>query len=1390
MCLRSLLGRQRGEILTVNSQQESAARGAENRSPHLVVGIGASAGGIDACKRLLHEMPADLGAAFVIILHLAPAQESHLADIFKGATRMEVTQVTGADRLLGNHVYVIAPATSLRIVDGTLKAGEPHEPHYQARPVDSFFVSLADERKDSAVGIVLSGTGDDGAAGMKAIRAAGGLCLVQDSATAEYDGMPQSASDTGVADAVVPPEAMGEIVRAYAADRSQRPSTDRPTVGQTDEGRADEGRADESSGELDPILRLLEERYGLDFRHYKKGTMERRTERRMGFKRIANQDEYVEYLRKTPEEVEALYNDLLIDVTRFFRDPDEWNFLREDILPDLLQARPRGEPLRIWSTGCATGEEVYSLAMVCLEQLKDTGRPMKLRVFASDVSHEALATARRGSYPLSIEDQVSPERLARFFRRTEQGYEVERILRDVVTFAAHDLLSDPPFAHLDLVSCRNVLIYLQPHAQERLLERFHFALRPGGVLWLGSSETIGRRTELFEARSSPHHFYRATGDAQPPRYRAATWVGTGPTGPGFRGERSEARAGPKVGRLVEQLVLQRFTSASVIINRSLETLYFFGPTEDYLTRPQGQARMDLLSWVRPGLYAKLRTGLTEAIEQRATVTFTAAHIEPKANNTQIEVTIEPITGVPAEGLFAVIFRDIPRPSGVQETLVEDGTMRDAVLAQLGRELDDTREELKTVVEQLKIANEDYHAGHEELLSLNEEFQSSNEELETSKEELQSLNEELTTINRQLEERNTELRAVNTDLNNLLVSTDVPTIFLNGQLRIRRFTPACTEVMRIVPTDIDRSLENIKMRVHDENILADAERVLRTAEPVEVEVAADHDRWFVRKALPYRTEDGEVDGVCLTFQDITAQKRSVAASENARLFAESIIKTSRTPLLVLDRELCVRVANRAFYDAFRVKKEETEGRRIYELGNRQWDIPAFRRLLDEVLPSEREVRNYDLEHTFEDIGWRVMRLNANAMKREGRTALILVSIEDVTDLRQAEIAAEKRAEELLEEHRRKDEFLAMLGHELRNPLGALSSGLEVMSTASDPSRVEHLRLMMVRQIRRMTAMLDQLLDVARVVSGKFVLEQEAVNVADAARSAIETLTPLLESRKQQLTVSLPDERTAVVLGDAVRLAQVIENLLGNAIKYTESGGRIWLTVGATDGTVRLSVRDTGIGMEPHLLEHAFELFTQAPVSLDRAQGGLGLGLALVRTLVQMHKGEITAHSPGPGHGSEFVMTLPRLRTRDIMQAPGAKPAHRLRGAFPARVLVVDDEEDAAQMLAELLSSQGHEARSAHDGPTALQAAREFRPHIVLLDLGLPNMDGYEVARRLRAEHSEPMILVAMTGYQRDKDRLEESGFDEHLLKPVDFEKLAALFDKRDTDHAALKVSHVD
>ena len=1325
--------------------------------PRLVVGIGASAGGLEACKKFLAALPSGSGIAIVIVMHLDPNRRSHIGEIFKTSTALDIVEVSEPQRLERDHVYVIVPNTSLEVRDGVLNPNKPHDLHGRRHPVDALLSSLAEDQKQFAVGIVMSGTGNNGSSGIQEIRASGGLCLVQDPATAQYDGMPQSAIATGAVDYVLPPEDMPKILLDYARDAGgfRRGAQGAPV-----------GR------EFDAILELLGQTYKLNFLHsYKRGTLQRRIERRLGLVRAPDWRAYLQLLHDDPGEVARLYDDLFIGVTEFFRDPGVWEAIKTQFLPSIL-ARDANAPVKFWVAGCATGEEAYTLAIIVLEQLERARRAPNVQIFATDVAENALARARRGLYPSSIRDSVTPERLSRFFRQHDNTFEVARDVRDMVTFAVHNLLTDPPFSQVDLATCRNVLIYLEEHAQQRLLDLFYFALKPGGLLVLGASETPGRYGNSFQSVSEKAPIYRSTATTETARQQHVQLVGDrvmrGVAGGSVIAP--TAAKGSKVSRVVEQIVLSRYVYACVTITESFEIQSFWGPTHQYLTQPTGEARMDLLSWARSGIYPRLRTALDEARRSKQRVTISDMLVEREGAIHRVECTIEPITPLPGESrLWLVSFRDVPTAPAVE---VRADDSEKPLLRQLEAENQNLREELQVTLEQLESTSEEYRAGHEELLSLNEELQSSNEELQASKEELQSLNEEMLTVNRQLEDRNAELRSISNDLENLITSTEIPIIFLDRELRVRRFTAAATQVMRLVPSDVGRSIEHIKERAQDTGLLRDAQVVLETLIPVTTEILTEEARWYARTVRPYRTADDRIEGICIAFVEVTNQKLAAAQHEDARRSAEAIVAASPAALLIVDAQMRVITANEAFCKLFKVSRHEIESVRLYDLGNREWDIPRLRQLLERILPDQEEVRDYEVEQEFAHLGRRVMRIHARRMSRGDLPPYILLGFEDLTEHITIEEMLRARATDLDRERQRRNEFLAMLGHELRNPLAALTHGLDLLRLGrGDAERVLDIQRMMARQAKRITALLDQLLDVGRLVSGKIQIAKQPVDLADAVQAAVEAVTPLLEVHQHELAVSMPPGQEVIVVGDVVRLTQVVENLLTNAAKYTEDGGKISLTIECDEARVRLAVRDNGIGMDAELLPHIFELFTQAPRALDRSAGGLGLGLPLVKRVVEMHGGEVEATSPGRGLGSTFIVTLPRLSSDSTPQTKDGEARFEPSNTERRRILVVEDEEDVRSTLVELLAAAGHDAVAAPEGFTALERTRTFRPDVVLIDLGLPGMDGYELARRLREEHQDAeLLLIALTGYQSDANRLTQAGFDQHVIKPPDMQKI--------------------
>ncbi|MFW6093249.1 MAG: CheR family methyltransferase [Pseudomonadota bacterium] len=1318
--------------------------------------MGASAGAIEAWQALFQAMPADTGMAFVLVLHLDPSRTSHIAEILQGSTdNVTIVQAEGTVVLEPDHAYVIAPNSKLHMARGALQVEPLATDEIRGGLVDYLFTSLAEAEGARSVGVVLSGAGHDGAAGLARIREAGGLTIAQDPDTASTTSMPQAAIDAGVVDAALAPADIPAALLRFAQEGSRPESSEPP---------AEQVHAPRARG-LEGILEMLGELADVDFSYYKTGTLERRTRRRMDDLGIEDWDDYAARLADDPDELEALYYDVLIGVTEFFRDPPVWDELAGE-LPALLADRD-APGARVWVAGCGTGEEAYSLAMLLHEQLPARSHS-KIQIYATDLNEHTLAVARRGIYPPEAVENVTEGRRQRYFNHYDGRLQIDRTIRDFVTFAPHNALSDAPFSRMDIVTCRNLLIYLTPQGHDMLLKRLHFALRPGGLLVLGRAETLGRQSRLFDVVSETHNIFRARDvplrepfdirSRSSARVRSPLQSPRPATAPGRDGE-------PGPDRRIERFVLRERTPASVVVTADFEIRHLYGRTQEYLVPPTGESRQDLLSWIRPGFYIRLRSVLMQALETGETVTA-EGHIDREGTMKRVQCTVEPLAAaIGAEGLLLVTFHDLGEPT---REAVEVAESEEPLVRTLEQELSDARRELQATIEQLESAGEEHHASNEELQSLNEELQSSNEELEASKEELQALNEEMNTINHELEEKNVELREANADLNALFVNTGIPTVFLDRDLRIRRFTSAATDLMHLVASDVGRSIEQVKERFEGGRTFEKAREVLATREKVSEEVTTQAGRIYQRNILPYRLERDEVSGVCITFNDVTEQRLAARASEANRAFAEEIIETVRAPLLVLDTELRVNATNRAFREVFG-EIDEVAGKALAEIRDRSWNVPELDEIIRAVLSQGRDVTDFEIDSPNRNI-----LVNASRVRGGDESEGVVVSFEDVTQHREAERQSQRRAEELKEDARRKDEWIAMLGHELRNPVGAIGNAVELLEKGPLPAE-QHARTVAIlkRQVTHIAGLLDDLLDAARIISGKLEIERRRLDLAEVGEWASDTVRPLAEDKEQALNVSLPPAGTVWVEGDPLRLTEILTNLLGNAIKYTESGGRIDLSIETDADTAVIRIADNGMGIAPELQSEIFDTFTQGPRYLDRADRGLGLGLPLVRSLVALHGGEVTVSSEGEGKGSEFLVVLPLARDNDAELDPALAPNSSEAARGPARrVLVVDDEADVAATLEDLLLAHGHEVLTAGDAEAALEAARRLSPQVALLDLGLPGTDGYELGRRLRAEQPD-VRLIAITGYRRNADRLEAAGFDDHLIKPINAQRLFEL-----------------
>jgi two-component system CheB/CheR fusion protein len=1249
-----------------------------------IVGVGASAGGLEAFTHLLSHLPADSGMAFVLIQHLDPSHKSFLSEALGKATRMRVSQVLHDELVEPDHIYVIPPDADVSIQAGRLmllaRTDESVKPHL---PIDSFFAALAAERGSHAIGVVLSGTASDGTEGLKAIKAEGGITLVQDPKTAKFQGMPQSAVDAVVVDYALPLPALAEeLIRLSRHPYIVAPAPavqEWPPGGEQEEPTGTESPGPETAIDETTlkIMAVVKNQTGVDFSEYKSPTFDRRLARRMALRRIDGQQNYLGLLKTDPDEVNALCEDALIHVSSFFRDPEVFEALRLRVFPEILKHKAEGAPIRIWVAGCSTGEEVYSIALTLLDLLGDSSQPHPIQLFGSDVSEAAIRVARAGRYADGAMRGVSDDQRRRYFTKVDSGLRINKTVRDLCVFVRHDLARDPPFSKIDLLSCRNVLIYFDQELQRRIVPTFHYGLNQPGFLLLGLSEHIAGFGQLFFPFDKSAKIFSRSLSASNLRFAPRADLHAAQT----RVKTTETdglRRGGEVGKHLDNLLLARYAPPGVLINERMEILQFRGQTGAFLQSAPGEPQTNVVKMARGGLLAKLRSTLARAKADRAPVRTAGVEIDQDGVTRKCDLVVLPFAGLPdvKERLFVVLFEDAAAsPGGKSKRRAAAGTRGKPLSAKdarripmLEHELSATTEYLHSLMKEHSRTNDDLGSVNEELISGNEELQSLNEELETAKEELQSTNEELTTVNDELHTRNQEVGQINTDLVNLLETVDIPIVILDKERHIRRYTPKARKVMNLLPTDVGRLFSDIKPNIDVPDMDHQIGDALSTCEARESDVQDRAGRWYRLQIRPFKRADGEVDGVIVSLFDIDSLKHHLSEAHEA--------------------------------------KEEAE-----------------------------------------------------------------------------------RAD------RAKDEFLAVLSHELRTPLSALLMHTQLLRQGGAINEKQDAACNAIERSTKMQAkLIDDLLDVSRIVTGKMRVDLQSVDLVAVVRATVESVGALAAKKSIELKVSL-DESLGPVSADRTRLEQVVCNLLINAIKFTPKGGHVDVLLEGAGGLAHLKISDTGMGIDPSFLPRIFNRLTQKDSSTTRTHDGLGLGLAIVRHLVDAHGGTVRAESPGPGRGATFHVTLPLLsavparsiespaeapglapgQARETMSSPagGATTPGRLAGQ---RILVLEDDESIRRALAEMLALSGAIVRTAESASAGMDVFRQFHPHALLCDIAMPVEDGYEFIRRIRTlsaangGQTPALALTALAG-ERNRERALSEGFQMYLVKPVELGDLA-------------------
>ncbi|TAG86442.1 MAG: response regulator [Oscillatoriales cyanobacterium] len=1367
-------------------------------APFPIVGIVASAGGLEAFTEFLSHLPADTGMAFVLIQHLDPNYKSLLSEILATKTQMPVSQVLDGTTVEPNQVYIIPPNTKMTLAQGVLKLTPREKVYGKYMPGDAFLVSLAVDRGHKAIAVVLSGGDGDGSLGIKAIKAAGGVTFAQCEASAKFDSMPNTAVATGDVDFVLPPQQIAQEL----ANLSVNPLLSCPisTIAVEELLEQRDVRA--------TILGLLRSTTGVDFTHYKVATVDRRIQRRMLLYKLARLEDYAKYLRDYPAEVHALYQEILIHVTSFFRDPQAFEQLKELIFPTITQNKSAKIPIRIWVAGCSTGEEVYSIAICLLEFLSDRASLPQIQIFATDISEAAIGKARSGFYLENQMIDVSPERRIRFFILEAGGYRINKTVRELCIFARQNLGSDPPFSNLDLISCRNVLIYLADPLQKRVIPIFNYSLNSTGFLLLGTSENIGKFSYLFTPVHAKCKIYTKNLTANSPIFSFTT-----SSYPIAKVDESQQlnESDPDtfdLQRYTDQLILNRYAPAGVVVNEQMNILQVRGDTNAYLRLTPGIPSLNLLKMAREGLLIELRTAIYQALMQNVVVRKEGIRIETGDRSSLVNVEVTPFQHPTVEERYFLVLFEEALPTGINLSTVNSESLDlpsdlDREIMELRQAIATANEEkqsaqahLQAVIQEQENLNQDIKVANEEILSSNEELQSTNEELETAKEEIQATNEELITTNEELRSLNCEQHQVNNDLINLLGSINIPILMLANDLQIRRFTPRLQQLFNLIPTDIGRPFSDIRSTLDVPDLEAMILEVIDTLQTKEQEVKTIAGHWYNLRIRPYRTMENLIDGVIMVWIDIDALKRSAKTLELARNYAETIVETVQTPLVVLDADLQVNTANRCFYDTFQVLFPDTSKISLFELGNGQWNIPQLRSILEDILVSDVQLQNFELNHVFEQIGQKTMLLNACKLQREDQALMILLSIEDITDRKQFEIERsqllqqEQSARQQAESsNRAKDEFLANLSHELRNPLTPILGWAKLLRSGKLNEAMASRGIDVIeRSAIAQTQLIEDILDISRITSGKLNLDTSPIDLVVVAQSAIEGVQLSADVKNIQMVAQLS---SATVLGDANRLQQVLWNLLSNSIKFTPSGGRVEIVLEAIDNHAQIRVSDTGKGILAEFLPYIFDRFHQGDSSTTKVNQGLGLGLSIVRHLVELHGGTVQAESPGEGQGTVITMRLPLVSMPQELIPPSdleptaftlplnssKDPVRCLEGLH---ILSVDDDIDTRELLKFVLEDCGAEVLTVGSAKEAIAVLTENldKYDVLISDIGMPEEDGYslmEQVQTLATEAGGKIIAIALTAYASDKERQKaiDSGFDKHIAKPVQPIQLALI-----------------
>ncbi|OYP35173.1 chemotaxis protein CheB [Rhodopirellula sp. MGV] len=1328
-----------------NESTESSA------NPKCIVGIGASAGGLESLERFFDGVDSSLQATYMVVQHLSPNHETMMDSLLKRHTEMPVAIAQEGQILQPNHVYVLPPKKEVTLEDFTVRLHDQNRSEVPHLPIDRFFVSLAAVAGVAKAGIILSGTGSDGSRGVVAIHRAGGVVAVESEATAKFSGMPNAAASTGIVDFTLPPDSMASQIAMWLSEQDEC------------------GVWDDRNDEQQQIFRILRDHCHINFANYKSSTVTRRLDRRLAMRGVRTLKEYLQILHKEPEEVDELYRDMLIGVTKFFRDPACWDYFEANIVEKLFREADPKKGVRVWVSGCATGEEAYSMAMVLSETRERLKSPVGFKVFASDVHPGSIRIGAQGYYRSDTLTNVSLERLERFFVRSGEGYLIGKDIRTSVVFAIHNVLQDPPFTDIDMVSCRNLLIYFDTYGQRKALSMFHFGLRQGGILFLGPSETTGRLSSEFVTFDEKCKVYSKRRNARLPHgidlpLQIQPKANLDPYS--IQSDRSPQRERMRYyDRILDQVM-----PATILVDSQRKVLESFGGIERYLRVPRRMFSNDLLDLAPASMQAPLSALFRRVRKDQAKVRLPVTGVEmPNGERGDLDIVIEPVSGYTDEPeLYLIRFN-------VLESILHGREERDSDAATIQLSTDDREmsERINTLEDELRHSRENLQATIEELESSNEELQSTNEELISSNEELQSTNEELNSVNEELhtvnveyQNKNAELRELNDDINHLFGSTDIGTIFLDHSLTIRRFTPRVATVFDLRPQDIGRPLSSFSHSLKVDDLTALTTKVLEDGEKFEQEVEDRDDNHYVLRLHPYQLEES-IDGVIVTLTDITRLVESRRLAEKYQRRLQRAIDA--VPILVsyVSSDEVYQYANQAYFDWLRCDEDDVIGRDVADVIGEK----AYRNSkphIDAVLDGHAQHFDQELPTPQGTINLSVSYIPD--VNRKGIVVGFYVSAANVSSLKRAERELGEAMESAKSANRAKSDFLAKMSHEIRSPMTSILGFADILDEQlTDPDNRNAIDIIRSNG-EHLLNLINEILDLSKIESGTLELDRDHFDLPSLLMECHNTVLPKAETGQVELCWELDSSASGSICGDRRRLRQIVLNLLTNAVKFA-SGGHVTLKCKREADHFTISVSDDGCGIAEEMLPQLFQPFCQADDTSVRKHEGTGLGLTITKQLVHQMNGEISVSSR-LNEGATFTVRLPWVPGKS--SGPMVKRQQQMK-QLPSlehkKILVIDDRRDIRFIAEHILVDAGARVTTAENGSDGLQKSATANEQndpfdCVVTDIQMPEMDGFETATKMREDgYTGPILALSASAMASDRAEALAAGCNEHMAKPI-------------------------